>query len=174
MMSCTSHRLTPIGPAHLPGVMAVQARAYGPALLELPEVLGSKLRAPGGMCWGAWAAGQGAAPPVLCAYAIAHALPPGQALALNKPLGLGAAPAPGDWLYVHDIAVDPACAGGGLAARLLAQVLAAGRSLGLRQAMLVAVQGAQAYWARHGFAPGTPPMPVQGFGQGAVWMARGL
>ena len=173
-MSCVPPNLAPIGHAHLPGVMAVQARAYGPALLESPEVLGSKLRAPGGTCWGAFSAGQGGAAPALCAYAIAHALPQGQPLVLNKPLTFTAAPVLDDWLYVHDIAVDPAFAGSGLAARLLAEVLGAGRGLGLRQAMLVAVQGAQAYWVRHGFVAATPPMPVQGFGGDAVWMARAL
>ena len=172
-------RIAPIDAAHLGSVMAVQARAYGAQLLEAPEVLGSKLRAPGGACWGAFApegtGADAASPGRLCAYAISHAVPAGAALALNKVLAEEEArPAPGAWLYVHDIAVDPTWAGAGLAARLLAEVLGAGRSLGLRRAMLVAVQGADVYWARHGFAPQVPPMPVQGFGDGAVWMVRDL
>ena len=167
--------------------MAVQARAYGPAFLEAPDVLGSKLRAPGGTSWGAFVAtGQAAAGPAggpsapadgarLCAYAIAHTLAPGAPLVLNKVLvparGL---PAPGDWLYVHDIAVDPDFVGAGLARQLLTEVLAAGRRLALARAMLVAVQGADTYWARHGFVAQSAPMPVLGFGDGAVWMARDL
>ena len=46
--------------------------------------------------------------------------------------------------------------------------------LSLRRAMLVAVQGADGYWARYGFVAQPPPMPVQGFGEGAVWMSRAL
>ncbi len=203
--------LGPIGPAHLPGVLAIQARAYGATLLEDAEVLGSKLSAPGDTSWGAFAqiegCGVSAGAPTfvrakqrddlgktalhsagsadsyavsstrLCAYAIAHAVPPGAALALNKPLERASSAhdlAPGDWLYVHDIAIDPDWAGGGLAAQLLDAVLASGRRLGLSRAMLVAVQDADAYWARHGFVAQTPPMPVVGFGEGAVWMVRNL
>ena len=195
-------RLWPLSHAHLAGVLAVQALAYGDALLESPEVLGSKLRMPGKTCWGAFASpsapaaapagapwgrtvGEGGRAPVpdggvsrtdaqaLCAYAIAHAVPPGAPLALNQPAA-PAAPQPGDWLYVHDIAVDPAWAGHGLAARLLSEVLDAGRRLALRRAMLVAVQGADVYWARHGFVAQVAPMAVLGFGEGAVWMVRNL
>ena len=102
-------------------------------------------------------------------------MPQGAPLALNKVLAASAAlPAPADWLYVHDIAVDPAWAGAGLAGKLLDAVLAAGRRLSLRRAMLVAVQGADGYWARYGFVAQPPPMPVQGFGEGAVWMSRAL
>ncbi|MFD1709228.1 GNAT family N-acetyltransferase [Ottowia sp. GY511] len=196
--------LGPIAHAHLAGVMAVQALAYGDALLESPEVLGSKLRMPGDTCWGAFAGaggslaagatsggalhvgavGEGAGPHAhlhqgaadtlnLCAYAIAHTVPDGAPLVLNKP-ATPATPQPGDWLYVHDIAVDPAWAGHGLAARLLAEVLDAGRRLSLSRAMLVAVQGADAYWARHGFVAQAAPMAVLGFGEGAVWMVRDL
>jgi GNAT superfamily N-acetyltransferase len=163
--------------------MAVQACAYGAEFLESPEVLGSKLQAFGGTCWGAFAVGAGPAADAaaapgdsqhLCAYAIAHALAPGTPLAWNKPLATHAAPAPGDWFYVHDIAIHPEWAGAGLAARLLTKVLDAGRRLALSRAMLVAVQGADAYWARHGFVAQPPPMPVQGFGDGAVWMTRVL
>ena len=185
-----SVQFAPIGHADLPGVTAVQARAYGAQFLEAPEVLGSKLRATGGTCWGAFAAGPSAPGASrnaarelddrphavrLCAYAIAHTVPRGAPLVLNKVLpAADALPAAGDWLYVHDIAVDPAWTGAGLAAQLLDAVLAAGRRLSLRQAMLVAVQGADAYWARHGFVAQPPPMPVQGFGDGAVWMVRAL
>ena len=217
--------LGPIDHAHLAGVMAVQALAYGDALLESPEVLGSKLRMPGGTCWGAFAGAAGSlaggaasggalgegghchAPsgsslpfssplpslahegahgpahpggdavgtdtPTLCAYAIAHTVPEGAPLVLNQPAS-AASPQPGDWLYVHDIAVDPAWAGHGLAARLLAEVLDAGRRLSLARAMLVAVQGADVYWARHGFVAQAAPMAVMGFGEGAVWMVRDL
>ena len=195
-------RLAPIAHAHLAGVMAVQALAYGDALLESPEVLGSKLRIPGDTCWGAFAApsapaaapagapfgstlGEGGRAPLpgggvsrtdaqaLCAYAIAHAVPQGAPLALNKAVE-PVPPQRGDWLYVHDIAVDPAWAGHGLAARLLAEVLDAGRRLSFSRAMLVAVQGADVYWARHGFVTQAAPMAMLGFGEGAVWMVRDL
>ncbi len=175
MFAQAALELLPITQADLAGVMAVQARAYGHALLESPEVLGSKLGAPGKTCWGAFAApapGGGVTPKRLCAYAIAHVQAPGVPLGLNKALDRARAPAPGDWLYVHDIAVDPDHGGRQIAERLLARVLASARRQGLRRAMLVAVQGAEAYWARHGFAARPAPMPVCGFGADAVWMVR--
>lgn len=101
MVKAPSDVLAQIGYAHLADVMAVQARAYGPQFLEAPEVLGSKLRATGGTCWGAFAAGSlvestsrdargdvnaRASAPTLCAYAIAHTVPQGAPLALNKVL----------------------------------------------------------------------------------------
>ena len=177
--------IAPIGPAQLPGVMAVQARAYGAGFLEAPEVLGNKLHATRGTCWGALVdaaalSGQEASAVGLgglCAYAIAHAVPVGAPLVLNRSMATTTAPTMpdhDDWLYVHDIAVDPGYAGIGLAARLMQAVLEAGRRLDLTRAMLVAVQGAEPYWARHGFVAQAAPMPVQGFGDGAVWMSRAL
>ena len=178
-MGGVSFSLAALTPDHLVGVLSVQARAYGDALLEAPDVLRSKLRVPGETCWGAFLAGAPDTPlPLpeqrLCAYAIAHAQAPDAPLALNKVLHERAAPTAADWLYVHDIAVDPDCAGQRLAERLLTQVLARARQHALTRAMLVAVQGAEAYWARHGFAARPAPMPVLGFGADAVWMARAL
>ena len=92
----------------------------------------------------------------------------GRLVALSK------AAVEGQEQHVHDIAVDPVWAGHGLAARLLAEVLDAGRRLSLARAMLVAVQGADVYWARHGFVAQAAPMAVMGFGEGAVWMVRDL
>ena len=167
-------RLAPIGPAALDGVLAVQAAAHGAALLESAAVLASKLRAPGGTCWGAFAGTAAVGAPALCGYAIAYAQSPDAPLALHQLLPAGSAPRPGAWLYLHDIAVHPEHAGQRLAQRLLSQVLARARQHGLAQAMLVAVHGAEAYWARHGFRARPAPMPVSGFGDEAVWMMRAL
>ena len=159
--------LIAIGHGHLNGVLALQARAYAPELHESATVLGSKLGAHCGISHGIEASN------TLQAYAIAYRISHGAALLWNEPLAQHA-PAEDDWLYVHDIAVNPHCVGEGLAARLMQAVLDAGRRLTLSRAMLVAVQGAEPYWARHGFVAQPAPVPVQGFGDDAVWMARAL
>ena len=87
--------------------------------------------------------------------------------------GPAAASAP-DCVYLHDFAIAPAHRGQRLAALLLRQVLQNARAAGLRQAVLVAVQGADAWWLRHGFTPAAPPQPLASFGAAAVWMTRGL
>lgn len=165
--------LQALGHWPLPALMAVQAQAYGPQLIERAEVLASKLAAaPAGqpLSWGVAAS---AAPAQLLGYAIAcpwHTSQTPQWNHCTQPLPPGQANA----VYVHDIAISPAGRGQGLAARLLAHTLAQARAQGLAQAVLVAVQGAESYWQRQGFAPTSPGPDLASFGPGAVWMWRAL
>ena len=82
-------------------------------------------------------------------------------------------------LYLHDLAVLPALAGQGLARALLMPIWhrAAGRGLG--RSALVAVQGSQGFWERHGYAVQTLQEAQQRqrlatYGEGAVYMQRPL
>src|SRR5690606_36415707 len=89
-----------------------------------------------------------------------------------------AVPAP-DTLYLHDMAVLPACAGRGLARALLARLLPRARAAGLRHTALVSVQGSQAYWARQGYAlhpvqDAAQRRHLDSYGAGAVYMAQAL
>ena len=84
-----------------------------------------------------------------------------------------------DTLYLHDLAVLPALAGQGLARALLMPIWhrAAGRGLG--RSALVAVQGSQGFWERHGYAVQTLQEAQQRqrlatYGEGAVYMQRPL
>ena len=134
--------LRPLHHWPIEAVMAVQASAYGPHLLESAHVLAAKMAVGRNLCLGL-----GAPPAVPCAP---------------------------DCVYLHDFAIAPAHRGQRLAALLLRQVLQNARAAGLRHAVLVAVQGADAWWLRHGFTPAAPPQPLASFGAAAVWMTRGL
>ncbi|WP_284465511.1 GNAT family N-acetyltransferase, partial [Diaphorobacter nitroreducens] len=89
-----------------------------------------------------------------------------------------AVPAP-DTLYLHDMAVLPACAGRGLARALLTRLLPRARAAGLRHTALVSVQGSQAYWARQGYAAhlvqdAAQQRHLDSYGADAVYMAQAL
>lgn len=157
-------------PADLPALLAVQRACYGDAYVESAEVFARRLASPVNCSLVLEHEGRVAA--YLAAY---HSL-----LGKVTPLhgDFDAVPAP-DTLYLHDMAVLPACAGRGLARALLTRLLPWARAAGLRHTALVSVQGSQAYWARQGYAA----HPVQdaaqrrhldSYGTGAVYMAQAL
>jgi GNAT superfamily N-acetyltransferase len=57
----------------------------------------------------------------------------------------------GDALYLHDLAVAPEAAGGGLARRLAAQLLAHARDSRLAWCALVSVQDSRGFWEGLGY-----------------------
>ena len=70
---------------------------------------------------------------------------------------IGALPAEADIYYLHDIALLPAARGTGAGAAATTFVLAQAKAAGCREIRLVAVNGADRYWAAQGFdyaAPG--------------------
>ena len=170
-----SGTLLPLHRWPIEAVLAVQAHAYGPDLLESAEVLASKMAAGRAFCLGAghdaaYGAKNGSES-ALRGYAIA--LPWHSACAPQWNHAAAPADVP-DCVYLHDLAIAPECRGQGLAVSLLRGVLQSARALGLRRAVLVAVQGADVYWQRHGFAQAVPPQSLRSFGEGAVWMTRSL
>ncbi|NOL49852.1 GNAT family N-acetyltransferase [Pelistega europaea] len=60
-------------------------------------------------------------------------------------------PIDGDTLYLHDMAIAPQARGLGLKHQLLTRVLQQAQQLSLKQALLVAVQGAAPVWRKQGF-----------------------
>jgi ribosomal protein S18 acetylase RimI-like enzyme len=84
-----------------------------------------------------------------CGYVIAHPWRLGQPPALNSLLG--ALPGAADTLYIHDIALLPACRGGGAAGRVLGRLEDLARRRGLPGLSLVAVGGSPGFWLRQGF-----------------------
>jgi ribosomal protein S18 acetylase RimI-like enzyme len=156
-------------PQDADAVMALQAQAYGPALLEPHAVMARRLAADPGRCWLA----QDAQGP--CAYLLAHLSKLGQVTALGADFEPVADP---DSLHLHDLAVAPRAAGQGLGARLVALALRGAADAGLAWSSLVAVQGSQAFWAARGYAPQAALSPqaatvLAGYGQ-AVYMARAV
>lgn len=76
------------------------------------------------------------------------------------------------------MAVRPDHGGRGLAQALVAAAFARAQAEGLRGSALVSVQGSQRYWERQGYAVRPLACAVQqqrlaGYGEGAVYMARG-
>ena len=157
-------------PADLPALLAVQRVCYGDAYVESAEVFARRLASPVNCSLVLEHEGRVAA--YLAAY---HSL-----LGKVTPLhgDFDAVPAP-DTLYLHDMAVLPACAGRGLARALLTRLLPRARAAGLRHTALVSVQGSQAYWARQGYAAhlvqdAAQQRHLDSYGAGAVYMAQAL
>ncbi len=76
-------------------------------------------------------------------------------------------------LYVHDVAVDPAHRGRGLATTLVLALATLAEVASLVTASLVAVQGAEGYWRRLGFHP-TDVDLGPGYGDEATFMEADL
>ncbi len=159
--------LRPLQIADLPQILALQARQYPEPLLESAAVIGSKIShcASGWVSWGMF---QGTA---LCAYALAYPWRWSQTPCWNQVLEQ---PQDCDTLYLHDVAVDPGSEGRGFARQLVARHLGQGRQFGLRQAMLVAVTGAEGYWLKQGFVAVADGRTDPAFGADAVLMRRRL
>ena len=84
-----------------------------------------------------------------------------------------------DTLYLHDLAVRPELAGQGAAALLLHSLWQDAIGRGLHRSALVAVQGSQGFWQRHGYATYALQDPSQrerlaAYGRDAVYMMRRL
>ena len=162
-----SFDLRPLQIADLPQILALQARQYPEPLLESAVVIGSKISncASGWVSWGMF---QDAS---LCAYALAYPWRWSRTPRWNQVLEQ---PQACDTLYLHDVAVEKGYEGRGLARRLVARHLGQGRQFGLRQAMLVAVTGAESYWQKQGFIAVAAGRTDPAFGPDAVLMKRAL
>ncbi|MCH2242872.1 MAG: hypothetical protein MK041_13315, partial [Aquabacterium sp.] len=97
--------LRPATPADVQAVMALQALAYGPALLEPATVMARRLASAAGRCWLA----EDADGP--CAYLLTHRTRLGHVTPLGGDFD---AVAGADSLHLHDLAVAPRAAGRGL------------------------------------------------------------
>ncbi len=135
--------LAPLRAADLPAVMRIQAQCYSAIVPESLQSMSAKQQAAPRTCHGAWQGGE------LLGYLLALPVR-GLALpALDSPSCIIDPAA--DALYLHDLALAPAARGSGAGQALVARTLAVGAQLGLRRALLVAIQGSAPYWARQGF-----------------------
>lgn len=138
--------------ADLPAVLAIQAQAYPAAMNEAESVFAQRLQASPDYCW-ITELDDGLAGYLFC-YRSQH----GKITAL----GAGFTPSEtGDCLYLHDLAIARQARGSGVAGQLIKQALAAAEAMKLRHAALVSVQGAQPFWAKHGFRPAAVDDPKQ-------------
>lgn len=157
-------------PRDLPGLLAVQRACYGEAFAESAEVFARRLASPANCSLAAEQGGR------VVGYLAAYRSLLGKVTPLHGDFEAAHAP---DTLYLHDMAVLPACAGQGIARALLAPLLHGARGEGLGHSALVAVQGAQGYWVRHGYAPwplcgAAQRQRLAGYGADAAYMALKL
>ncbi len=82
-------------------------------------------------------------------YIISHPWHRQSIPALNSKLGT--IPADADTFYVHDLALLNPARGTGAAAMIIGEVLRHARTRGFASISLVAVNGSQAFWHKHGF-----------------------
>jgi ribosomal protein S18 acetylase RimI-like enzyme len=139
--------LRPVRAADLDAVLRVQAACYPPAMQEPRDVVRARIEAAGGTSSVA-VHQDGAASDGVVAYVFAYRSRLGAVTPLDA--GFEVDPA-GDTLYLHDLAVAPAAAGGGLARRLAARLLAQARESRLAWCALVSVQDSRAFWERLGY-----------------------
>jgi len=114
-------------------------------------------------------------PAGLCGYLVAYPWRRGQVPPLNSLIG--SIPDDADVLYLHDLALRPEIRGAGHARVAIEALSADARMAGWPAVALVAVNDAEAFWARRGFV--TDPAPdlrttLAGYGPDARYMVRGL
>lgn len=83
---------------------------------------------------------------------------------------LGSLPSSADCWYLHDVVVAPEGRGTQAVERLLPILSAIATQHGIATLALIAVGGADAYWARQGFI--AAPGGAAGFGMDAIYMER--
>ncbi len=160
----------PLALSDLADLLAVQLACYGEGFVESGEVFARRLASPANC---SLVLEQGG---TVCAYLAAYRSVRGKVTPLHGDFEATAQP---DTLYLHDMAVSPACAGQGLARTLLQPLWTQAAAEGLRHTALVSVQGTQPYWQRHGYAlqvlhDAEQRARVASYGDGAVYMARAL
>lgn len=136
--------------ADFDAILAIQAQSYPANLIESRDALASRHALSPDTCWVAEHGGE------VKGYVFAHPWHGDTPPQLNQPLAR--LPPQHDTLFIHDMALCRSTRGRGIAPRLLARLQDKARERGLRFARLVAVQGAQHYWARHGYRP--YPLPA--------------
>lgn len=136
----------------VPAVFAVQARAYVPAMVEPAELIAQRWYVAPDTAWVAVAEGS------VCAYLMAYPSLHGKI----APLGQVFEPAQqADALYLHDLAVDAAMAGQGIAVQLVQQAWEYMSRTGMKFSCLVSVQSTKAFWERLGYSELVTSSPDQ-------------
>ena len=130
-------------PADMPAVLHIQRRAHGAGFVESAAVLQRKLELAPRCCWVAEREGQ------MLAYLYSHPWQGGSPPAVHQLLV--ELPLQADVWFVHDLALDPAMQGRGLASRLFQHACSQARLAGRTRSLLVALAGAEAFWRRQGY-----------------------
>ncbi len=103
-------------------------------------------------------------------YCLAHPYPADRAAVLGTSDSLPLTPT--DNLYIHDLAVEKASAGLGVAQLCFNQLTSVARRHGYRTMSLVAVQQAASFWTKMGFTPSTLASINDSYTGDATFMTR--
>ena len=144
-------------------VTAISDAVHGPAYTEAPAIYAERLTLYPAGCHVFDRGGR------VEGYLISHPWHRDRPPALDRPLG--AIPADADSYCLHDLALLPSTRGAGTGKAALAIALGQARAAGFGDITLMAVNGADGFWAAQGFAPidagGESP-----YGPGTVLMRR--
>lgn len=147
-MTGMAHRWRPMRNSDLGRVSAIAASVH-PDFPEDDAVFAERLALHPAGCFMLEAADQPAG------YLLSHPWRFGQLPALNALLGrLPDAPST---YYLHDVALLPAARGSGAASAIVAALVSHAAGQGLPNLSLVAVNGSQGFWQRHGFSVHADP-----------------
>ncbi|MBA2660943.1 MAG: GNAT family N-acetyltransferase [Bradymonadaceae bacterium] len=147
--------------ADLSDVERIEYLAYSEELAEPIAVLAAKFRLAPALCFVA------RVDSMTVGYAIAHPWDRHSSPGLG--VELSALPATREVVHIHDLALDPAYGGRGIARQLFDVLLNSAREQGFEELTLVAVQGAQMFWERMGFEVAGA---AAGYDSQAVFMRR--
>ena len=126
------------------------AHRIHPRYQEAPEVFEEKLQFFPDGCFTLQGADGGAT-----GYCFSHPWMRGQPPALDRLLGQ--LPLRPDTYFIHDLAIDQALRGQGLAVRLLPVMATAAQRHGLGHMTLIAVNASEDFWSKAGFAVTADP-----------------
>ena len=162
----SSPRIRGLHPNDVPALMRIQQACYGLEFMEPATVFERRLQSPEHCSLAACVDGQ------LVAFLAAYWSTPGAVTPLH---GDFQNDHPASLLYLHDMAVDPALAGQGLAGTLLKAAKALARQRGITLTALVSVQDSCAYWQRQGYqihpiTHGEQAANLNSYGPQAVYM----
>lgn len=153
--------------ADWPAILRIQSEVYYEFNPESEAVMRSKAERGRGTCF--VALDQNSA---VVAYCLAYPYPADRTAALGV---VDASPlTPTDNLFVHDLAVQKASAGRGVAQALFGHLATVAGRGGYRTMSLVAVQQAASFWAKMGFIPCTRAALNDSFTGDATFMVRVL
>jgi ribosomal protein S18 acetylase RimI-like enzyme len=155
--------IVPLTAAHYPDIERIQHLAYTPDLVEPIEVLGRKAELAPDCCFAAEVDG------LTVAYVLAHPWDRDSAPGLSA--ALPTLPETAPVVHIHDLAIDPAFGGRGIARALVDAVTNAAQGQGREALTLVAVQGADSFWKRMGFVV---EKVASGYDEAAVFMRKSL
>lgn len=161
--------LKPLTLDDLEAVLSIQSACYDPFFHESAAAFRAKLEASPDTHWLCRREGR----PL--GYLVTLPVAEGKLPALDADVVVTVDPP--EWLYVHDLAVLAEARSLGLGKRFMAEAERVAREKGLRGLALVAVQGAEGYWAKAGFRAKQAVSPalagkLASFGEGAVYMER--